>query len=141
MADPFSIIAVTDIGLRTAETLTGFITRLRDAPEELLALSNEVWTLNIVLEDVQELERSPSDARARKMDTTRALVYQARMKLDLLNTMTTQWGRLSPWGDSFTMRKRDKLLWLKEKGCVVRLQTELRKLRNNLSVAMGTGTT
>ena len=50
MADPFSIIAVTQTGLTVAQALTKLIQGLRSAPDELLALSNEVWNLKLVLE-------------------------------------------------------------------------------------------
>lgn len=140
MADPFSIVAVTETGLKVAQLLTNIIKDLRDAPDELLALSNEMWNLKLLLDDVQELERSSDERSAGKLDAVKALVYQTRIKLDKLSTMTTQWGRLSPWGDSFNMGRRDRFLWLKEKRRVTKLQNELRELRFNLSTAIGTKT-
>ncbi|MCJ1456758.1 hypothetical protein MMC28_007123 [Mycoblastus sanguinarius] len=138
MADPFSIIAVTASSLKVAQLLSKLIKELRGAPDELLALSNEVWNLKLVLDDVQEAERSSNGPTLRKLDAINALVYQAQIKLDELSTMSTRWGRLSQWGDSFSMGRRGRLLWLKEKGRVIKLQSEPRELRFNLSMAVGT---
>ena len=140
MADPFSIIAVTQTGLSVAQALTKLIQGLRSAPDELLALSNEVWNLKLVLDDVQELESSHNAPSAHKLDAVHALVYQIRIKLDTLSTLTAQWGRLSQWGDSFSIGRRDRFSWLKEKARFIKLQSELRELRSNLSTAVGTKT-
>ncbi|KAK0512762.1 hypothetical protein JMJ35_004779 [Cladonia borealis] len=140
MADPFSIIAVTQTGLSVAQALTKLIQALRSAPDELLALSNEVWNLKLVLDDLQELESSHNAPSAHKLDVVHALVYQIRIKLDTLSSLTVQWGRLSQWGDSFSIRRRDRFSWLKEKARFMKLQSELRELRSNLSTAVGTKT-
>ena len=140
MADPFSIIAVTQTGLSVAQALTKLIQGLRSAPDELLALSNEVWNLKLVLDDVQELESSHNAPSVHKLDAVHALVYQIRIKLDTLSTLTAQWGRLSQWCDSFSIGRRDRFSWLKEKARFIKLQSELRELRSNLSTAVGTRT-
>ena len=140
MAEPFSIIAVTQTGLSVAQALTKLVHGLRSAPDELLALSNEVWNLKLVLDEVQELESSRNAPSAHKLDAMRALVYQIQIKLDTLSTLTAQWGRLSQWGDSFSIGRRDRFLWLKEKARFKMLQSELRELRFNLSTAVGTQT-
>ena len=140
MAEPFSIIAVTQTGVNVAQALTKLIRDLRSAPDELLALSNEVWNLKLVLDEVQELKSSRNAPNAHKLDAIHALVYQIQIKLDTLSTLTAQWGRLSQWGDSFSIGRRDRFLWLKEKARFKMLQSELRELRFNLSTAVGTQT-
>ena len=140
MAEPLSIIGVAQTGLSVAQALTKLIQRLRSAPDELLALSNEVWNLKLVLDDVQELVSSHNAPSAHKLDAVHALVYQIQIKLDTLSTLTAQWGRLSKWGDSFSIGRRDRFLWLKEKACFMKLQREIRELRSNLSIALGTQT-
>lgn len=138
MADPFSIIAVTETGLRVAKTLTTLIQNLRNAPSELLALSNEIWNLRLVLEDVSDLPKDCFASDSGKMATLDALIYQSRIKLDELSALINQWGRLSQFGDSFNMGRRDRFLWLKEKGRVVKLQKEVKELRYDISMAIGT---
>ncbi len=140
MADPFSIIAVTQTGLSVAQALTQLIQGLRSAPDELLALSNEVWNLKLVLDDVQELESSHHAPSAHKVDAVNVLLYQIQIKLDLLSNLTAQWGRLTQWGDSFSIGRKDRFSWLKEKARFIKLQSELRELRSNLSTAVGTKT-
>ena len=115
MADPFSIIAVTQTGLSVAQALTKLIQGLRSAPDELLALCNEVWNLKVVLDDVQELESRYNAPSAHKLDAVHALVYQIRIKLDALSSLTAQWGRLNQWGDSFSIGRKDRLSWLKRR--------------------------
>jgi hypothetical protein len=142
MAEPLAIVAVIQTGLHVAKLLTKIVQDLRGAPDELLALSNEVWNLNLVLDDVQELEKTKTSdgASACKFDAVKALLYQARIKLDILSTMISQWGRLSPWGDLFHMGRRDRFLWLKEKDRVIQLQKDLREIRSNLSIAISSKT-
>lgn len=136
MADPFSIIAVTETSFGVAKFLTNIVKDLREAPDELLALSNEAWNLKLVLDEVKEMERNLEKPSASKPDAVQALIYQTRLKLDMLNTMVAQWGRLSPWGDSFNMGRRDRFLWLKQKRRVIKVHGELRELRTNLSTAI-----
>ena len=140
MADPLAIVAATDTAIKVAKKLTRCLRDIHDAPDELLALSNETWKPKLVLDDVQELKANVDSLSSNRFDTLHALVHQARLKLDELNTMMAQWGALSQWGDSFDMRKRDRWLWLKNKKCVLRLQGELRELRSDLSVAVGAQT-
>lgn len=140
MADPLAIVAATATAIKVAKKLTKFLRDIHDAPDELLALSNETWNLKLVLDDVQELKVNVDSLSSQKFDPLHALVHQARLKLDELNTMTAQWGALSQWGDSFDMRKRDRWLWLKNKRRVMILQGELRELRSDLSVAVGAQT-
>ena len=95
MADPFAMIAVTQTGLSIAQALTKLIQGLRSAPDELLALPNEVWNLKLVLDDVQESESSQNAPSSHKQDAVHALVYQIQTKLDTLSTLTAQWGKHS----------------------------------------------
>ncbi|MCJ1394668.1 hypothetical protein MMC18_007548 [Xylographa bjoerkii] len=129
MAAPFSIVAVCETGANVAQKLIQLVKDLVSAPDELLALSNELWNLQLVLDDALQSDR---DNRALPMQNTdkssvlSALIYQARIKLDELHNMIRRWGKLSQWGDSWNMGRRDRFLWLKDKNRVVKLQAELR---------------
>ena len=138
MADPFSIVAVAQTGLSVAETLTKIIKGLQEAPSELLALSNEIWNLKLILEDASELRKDSLRSDPGKGASLDVLVYQARVKLDELNNMTTLWGKISPYGDTFSMGRKDRFLWLKDRARVVKLQKEIKELRCDLSIAIGT---
>ena len=98
MANPFSIIQVVDTSTKVAQLLTNLVRDLKGAPDELLALSNEAWTLKLILDEVRELEKSHDEPSARKLDASKALIYQTRIKLDRLTAMINRWGKLSPWG-------------------------------------------
>ena len=140
MVDPFSIIQVTDTAASVAQKLGQIIENLAEAPNEVLALSNELWNLQIVLEDWREMQRDLvgrlTETTSRK-DVGGALLFQARVKLDELNNLVSQWGKLSQWGDSWNMGRRDRFLWLREKKRVVQLQGALRELRSNIIAATG----
>lgn len=75
MADPFSIVAVTDTGMGVAKSLTKIIQNLRNAPSELLALSNEVWNLRLVLEDISELQRDAFRSESYRITALNALIF------------------------------------------------------------------
>ena len=140
MADPFSIISIAGTAASVAQKLSQLIKNLAEAPSEVLALSNELWNLQIVLEDWRETQRDlvgrHDEATGRK-DVGGALLFQARVKLDELNSLVSQWGKLSQWGDAWNMGRRDRFLWLREKKNIAGLQGALRELRSNIITATG----
>ena len=115
MADPFGIVAVSITSLKVAKGIHDLIIHLQDAPYELLALSNETSNLKFVLDSTQELIREGGEAGIAKYDKFGPLLFQARVKLDQLDGFLAKWGKLSPWGDSFSVKKLDRLFWMKER--------------------------
>lgn len=103
MADPISILSACDVAAKVAGKTTKLVKGLAAAPDELLALSNELWNLKLVLDNVRETEQEAPPAHSKQQTTINALLYQARIKLEEANTMVSHMGRLSAWGDSFTI--------------------------------------
>ena len=140
MIDPFSVLEVADTAGSVSKKLTHIIKSLSEAPNELLSLSNELWNFQIVLEDWRQAQQDQSRGitePAKEKDAGRALLFQARVKVDELNNLVNQWGKLSQWGDSWNMGRRDRFLWLKERKRVIQLQSTLRELRGNIIAAIG----
>ena len=144
MADPISggcsIVEVTSISIRVAQKITQIIKEIIDAPEELLALSNEVWNFQYVLDAVRAAQ-DEADAASLGIDhgsTLAPLLFQARVKLDQISNLTKRWGRLSAHGDSWQMGKRARFLWLKDKGKAAESQSNLRELRSQILAVTGT---
>ena len=133
MADPFSIVAVAGTGCKLVSTLTTFTKTLRDVPTELLALSNEVSELNLLLDHGSHVEGAGKSAAVTEF------VNQARIKLDRLQTMVNRWGEpsQSQGRDYFDIKRLDRVRWLKDRSQVLQLQKDLRRLRDELSVALG----
>ena len=138
MADPVSLLSLAQLGLKTAKTITGLVKEIVDAPDELLALSNEVQDLQLVLEDVKRSRLDDINAHAQGRPALPALLYEARLKLEQLTKISHRWGRLSNHGDSWQMGRRARFLWLKEKSSVLRMLAELREIRSNLVALVGT---
>ena len=136
MADPFSIVAVIGTGVKVATCLTKLVKDLHNAPDDLLALSNEVWNLKLVLHDVQELGKGLEE-QEKKASPIKLLVFQISAKLDQLDSMTSSWGKLSPFGDKWSMGRRDRFLWMKERTRIAQMRNELRELRSDLLMAIG----
>ena len=134
MADPFSIVAVVGTGCKLLSTLTTFTKSLRDVPAELLALSSEVSELNLLLDHGSHIAGIGDSAAVTRF------VNQARIKLDRLQTIVNRWGEPSQahGKDSyFDIKRLDRVRWLKDRSQVLQLQKDLRRLRDELSVALG----
>ena len=137
MIDPVSIIELVHTAGTVAGKLAQVVKSLVEAPEEILALSNETWNLQLVLESWSEKRRSSTSQRVDKSDIEQALFFQARVKLDDLSELVGRYGRLNQYGDSWNMGRRQRFLWVKEKKRIIKLQSTLRDLRCNIIAATG----
>lgn len=135
MADPFGITASVITGLKLAKTLHSLIIKLRDAPAELLALSNEVCNLKFVLDSIQEVMQDHREERPSSFDKLGPILFQLRVKFDQLDTMLARWIKLDRWGEP-QLKTYERATWLKERTKVWELQMQFRELRLNLSVLL-----
>ena len=138
MADPFSIVGLAETGVHVAKQVTILVKDLDDAPDQLLALSNELWNLVFVLDGFRELQSETTTSNGSNHPTLPTLLYQARVNLGRLNEMVSRWGRLSNYGDSWQSGKRARFLWLKERKSVIQVHLELRELRESMVALVGT---
>ena len=143
MIEPFSALEVENTASCLAQKLTQIIKDLAHAPEELLALSNELRNLQMVLQDCPASRThipAPNPASTIDRGPEDVLFFQVQVKLDEINGLVNRWGRLNPWGDLWSMGRRDRFLWLKEKRRVIGLQAAMRELRSNIVAVIGVQT-
>ena len=139
MADPYGIIAVCATSFKVALALHGLIVRLRNVPNELLALSNEVCNLKYVLDSVSTVMHDNERSGASQLPNVGPMLFQARVKLDSLDNLISKWAKIDAWGDSVHIGKIDRYFWLREKTKVWDLQKQLREIRQGLIVLLGAG--
>ncbi|KAL9040774.1 MAG: hypothetical protein Q9214_004351, partial [Letrouitia sp. 1 TL-2023] len=111
MVEPYGILQVCTTSFKVAQALHGFIVHLREVPNELLALSNEVCNLKFVLDSVQKAMHDNEKLGASQFAS----------------------------GDSVQIGKIDRVFWLKEKKKIWELQKQLREIRQGLCVLLGAG--
>ena len=127
-----SILAVVGAGARLAQGLDKLIA-LRGAPDELLALNNEVSDLRLVLSKLQDTEYEEHW----EASSAANLLTRARRKLleveELIEYRLTTVDRLT--GES----KIDWVGWLRERSQVLRLQRDIKTIKNSLSTSLTIG--
>lgn len=139
MAEFYGILQVCTTSFKVAQALHGFIVRLREVPNELLVLSNEVCNLKFVLDSVQKAMHDNEELGASQFTSVGPMLFQARIKLDSLDNLVSKWAKIDAWGDSVQIGKIDRVFWLKEKKKVLELQKQLREIRQGLCALLGAG--
>ncbi|KAL9076252.1 MAG: hypothetical protein Q9157_003716 [Trypethelium eluteriae] len=140
MAEAIGIISLCVEGISITKSLVKLINSLQSAPNELLALANEVSNLNFVLQDIRDTFQFRSTVNLDKGNSIPRFLIQASSKLEEVRAVLSRWTRLSPHGDSWHIGRRERFLWLKDRGHVIELQTSLRVIRADLSLAMEANT-
>ncbi|KAL8723155.1 MAG: hypothetical protein Q9225_000496 [Loekoesia sp. 1 TL-2023] len=136
MADPFGCIAVAETGLRLGLAIGKIVQALQSAPDELLALSNEVCDLRLTINGVRQTIATCVEPR--EWPGVEPLLFQASIRFDQVDKIVRKLGQLGPYGTIWNLNTWDRLLWQKEKGKVITLQKQLRAVRSNLALTLGT---
>src|SRR3569833_150985 len=129
MADPFSLIAaaigVLDVGIRTGSELASLGRAWLTAPDEIMAVQNEVSDLQAVLHHSTEALRSVplglANNRASFASALNAQLEQARALLDDLSLIVNKILAMTP--------KRRRAMWTRERSSVNGIRTKLREPR------------
>ena len=140
MAEALGIISLCVEGIFVTKSLVKLINSLQAAPNELLALANEVSNLNFVLQDIRDTFQFRNEVNLRAGNFVPRLLAQASNKLEEVRTILSRWTRLSPHGDSWHIGRRERFLWLKDRSHVIELQTSLKAIRADLSLAVEANT-
>lgn len=129
MADPLSIsasaITVCATGIACARSILDIIQEIRDAPEDLIALSNEVNDLSCIVDEAGKVCRSlavDSQTTIRFTDTLRRLLQEAEGALGELNGIVLK----------YKSKKRtldQTVLWLRQKSRTKRHLMKLQGIR------------
>jgi hypothetical protein len=131
MADPLSIaasaFAVLQIGAACAKSLLSIIQSIRDAPEELMILSNEVTSLNAIIDEARQVSGSLAaggSSTSQFNETFERLLKEAEDTLRSLNTLASKYKSKS--------RAIQSLWWLRQKTLVNKYFVRLRNIRGNM---------
>ena len=139
MADPFGCLAVTETGLKLGLAIGKLIQALQSAPDELLALSNEICDLRLTINGVRQT--LTDSAQPSEWPGVEPLLFQASIRFDEVDKIVSRLGQLGPYGTVWNLHTWDRFLWQKEKRKVATLQKQLRAIRNNLALTLGTSST
>lgn len=132
MADPFSIVAsaltVLQIGAICANSFLSIIEGVRDAPEELIAILNEINRLNAIKDEVRKVPASLAavgSSTPQSIATLRELCEEADDALRDLNTLALKF-------NSNPQKLNRAVSWLCKKTRAEKYLTRLRNIRENM---------
>ncbi|KAI0506307.1 hypothetical protein F5B22DRAFT_624390 [Xylaria bambusicola] len=134
MADPFSILAgaagLADVSVRTSLKLRSLISEFKNAPELILALSNETTEISVVLERVNESRQAVERLGDLQHDTgfLDCLGRELNDARTILTDLEALAAMLSP-GKPANKRFR----WLRQKKHAVKLKGRLKEVRERIN--------
>lgn len=136
MADPLSIIAsaiaVLQIGAVCAKSLLSIIQDIRDAPEELMVLSNEVNSLNAIIDEARKVSGSlvaDASSTSQFIRTFKRLLKEAEDVLGALSILVSKYS-------SKPKRFDHSVSWLCRKTRANKCLMKLRDIRENVVALM-----
>ena len=135
MVEVFGCIAVAETALRLAVNLGRLIKALKAAPNEILALANEINNLKLVLDSVRQA--LSGDLRTRPIPSIEPLLFQTSIRFEEVDKLVSRLGQLGPYGSRWNIRTWERYVWLRERDRVAALQTNLKDLRSNIALALG----
>lgn len=120
---------------QAAGSIAKVIRNIRNAPDELIALSNEVADLNLIVSDLEQLALEGNLVGA-STQTLAMLLIQARAKMDELDAFI---GNLLSADASLKAETAShRLRWaLGKKRKANELLRQLRELRHNIAMVLG----
>jgi hypothetical protein len=146
MADPISVTAsifsLIEFSTECAAGLGRLIHDYRHAPDEIIALSNEVYDFNLILDELQNFCHTFEAAVGFTHSSTaidKALTSQlllARSKVTKIDALRQALTTVLPSGEIGFQRH----LWLYKKQEVKRLQHNLKEIRQKLAMWLETAT-
>lgn len=123
--------------LSATADLAHFVQSIRNAPIELIALSNEVTDLKLVISEVEALDRDCNLVRKSSESLTKILL-SARITLDQFALFIDD--SIRPREDGKTLASRcaaQRFKWaFSQKKTAKRLQRELRGIRLNIGILL-----
>ena len=135
MADPLSITASIIAVLGAAEGLTKTLAKIRNirnAPEELLALINEISDLRIVIGDVQYYVQNAPKLLILQEPLQHMSILITRAKVKLLQTDELVQYRLMKPGSVVDQIKVSRREWARSRVIIDSTQYNLRDIRLNI---------
>lgn len=143
MADPLSIIASTIAVIGAAESVGKAVNRIRDitnAPDEVLALSNEISDLTVVLKHVETYVTAADIAVIPRENLEHLSVLAKRAQSRLAQLEQIMHNHLPETGGGNWRSSRFRLQWVLLKAKVDGLRVDLRDIKMSIIVQMTTVT-
>jgi hypothetical protein len=141
MADPLSLATgiVSVIALTTAasKALHRLIVSMRQAPQALLSLSNELADLAVVILEVKNVVDSGKDLPPRSRERLAILLMRAKPKVDEIEKLATDLTRAG----SKSRLNFSRMTWMDGKAKAAGIQKELRVFRLNIAAILAANNT
>ncbi|MCJ1314219.1 hypothetical protein MMC25_007899 [Agyrium rufum] len=132
-----NVANLLDMGIRCRKSISDLVRQYRDAPNELIALSNEVSDLNIVLTEIESTYNSLSaHAGGPQTRFATALAGQlatAKANLNKLDSLTRSLSTALPSGSV----KFNNFAWLSKRNLAIKLKDSIRDTRSNITLLLG----
>ncbi|KAH7060893.1 ankyrin repeat-containing domain protein [Macrophomina phaseolina] len=125
MAEAVGLIASVATLAEAALKLGKLTSRLKDAPDELFALSNEITELRFLFTEVEKIGQGRRDSLARFSTTLDATALNVEALVSFLQKVETVDTKL-----------KDRVAWLRYKSRIGKLQSELRGSRLQLAALL-----
>jgi hypothetical protein len=114
-----------------ASRLSDIFTAWKRAPDELMALSNEVEDMRLLLEEISNTRTVVEEASDDKSILTRALSSQIKEGQQLINSLSSILDRLT-----LTGQYQKKYRWVKSREEVNQLRLKFREVRRRIQAAL-----
>lgn len=134
MVEVIGCVSVAETALRLAVKLGRLIKDLKAAPDQLLALSNEICSLKVALDSVRHA--LSGELHTRPVPGIEPLLFQTSIRFEEVEKVVSRLGQLGPYGSKWNIRTWERFVWHREKDRVATLQANLRELRNNITLAL-----
>lgn len=129
-----SIITITSVGGTVGKALRRVIA-LKNAPDILLALNNEIADLQFVVQDVAELfQRHGDSMQGPRINSLCAALEKTRSSLTILETMVTY--KLIAIRGKQNEASLDRSVWLRLEPKVHKLMDEVGSCKTDLALAL-----
>jgi hypothetical protein len=122
-----SVIAIVTAGIAVGKRVNVVVKTLKHAPQELLALTNELSDLNLVLDTAKEA-LGGNDVSISVAERTAAIVSRTESAFAELDELLMQITNVL----SSQSSARGRVLWLKEKRKVVALHERIKSIRGDV---------
>jgi hypothetical protein len=141
MADPLSLATgiVSVIALTTAasKALHRLIVSMRQAPEALLSLSNELADLAVVILEVKHVIDSGKDLPPRSRERLAMLLLRSKPKVDEIERLATDLTRAG----SKNILNFSRMSFIEGKAKAASIQKDLRVFRLNIAAVLAANNT
>lgn len=128
MAEVVGLVASVATLIEVSLKLGKLLSRFRDAPDELLALSNEITDLRFLFAEIEKIVRERPDSMTRFSSTLDTAERRVEAVLRFFQKV-----------DAFDTTITDRVIWMRHKCKVGRLQSGLRDSRLQLDALLGAG--